>query len=162
KVSPLLVEGEADLPRLLARYVEGAGAHADHVLRDFRAKIDKIAASLHVVAAGHSIFDQYGRVLEEHLLSFCPQYLRAYCSVRGHEAIEIHELLPAGPNEHYDPSLPPPMNMVSHHKWRPEVRVYACENAQLFLSPTGYQLWNEKEDCFWPTAGSRTYSKLVT
>jgi hypothetical protein len=30
------------------------------------------------------------------------------------------------------------------------------------VSPTGYQVWNAEENCFWPSASSRTLSKLVT
>jgi hypothetical protein len=158
---PHPVGHESSLAKLIENYVRGGGSQADHVIRGFRAKIDELAATQAVIVEGQSIFDRYGQILPQHLKRFCPEYVDAYCAA-GVQDFETHELFPAGPNEHYDASLPPPMDMVSHHQRRPALRAYSSQNWQLFLAPTGYQLWNPDRNYFCPSASPRMYSKLVT
>jgi hypothetical protein len=159
---PILLGQEKSLVRMLLHYIRGGGSQADHLIKQLRIKIDEAAAAQRVTQPGESLFDQYGRVVPAALREFCPGHADVYFDVGPQDRVQVAELFPGGPNELYDLTLPAPINMVSHRQQRPGLRVYRMAGAELYVSPAGYQLFNAAENCYWPSASSRPFSKLVT
>jgi len=162
KTHPILLGQEKSLARVLAHYIEGGGLQADHLVKELQRKIDEIAAEQHVTEPDESVFDRYCRVSPACLKAFCPAYADVFSDVGPEERIETYELLAAGANEHFDISMPPPLNMVLHRPQRPAFRAYSMTGATLYVSAAGHQLFDAEQNWFWPSASSRPYSKLVT
>lgn len=159
---PILLDQEKSLPRLFMHYIQGGGSQADHLVITLRKKIDDIAAAQHFTPRGESVFDQYGRIVPAYLKQLCPAHAEVFFDIGSYDDIAKHELFAESANEHNDMSLPPPINMVLQQSQRPAFRAYAMRDAALYVSPVGYQMFSAEQNCFWPSASSRTFSKLVT
>jgi Glycosyltransferase 61 len=159
---PILLGQEKSFERLLSHYIRGGGSFADHLAKQFRDKIDEVAVEQQLIEPGESVFDRYARVLPACLKQFCPGHADVFFDVGPQDRIKTHELMPASANENYDLSLPSPINMVLHRSQRPAFNAYSMSRAKLYVSPAGYQLFDTAQNWFWPSASSRTFSKLVT
>lgn len=162
KTNAILVGREKSLERMLLHYVHGGGAQADHVIKLLRAKIDDAALQQHITQSGESVFDRYGRILPPCLKQFCPTHADVFFDVGPQESVQVYELFPASRNEHHTLSPPLPISKVLHRQQRPAFRAYSILGAALYASSAGYQVFDERENCFWPSASSRTFSKVVT
>jgi len=162
KTHPILLGQEKSFGRLIAHYIQGGGSQADHLIKQLRDKIDEVAVEQHVIEQGESVFDRYARVLPACLKQFCPAHADVFFDVGPQDLIQVHELIPATANEHRDLSLPSPINMVLHRTQRPAFCAYSMKRTELYVSPAGYQLFNTGQNWYWPSASSRTFSKLVT
>lgn len=159
---PILQGHEQSIEVLLNHYIHGGGTQAEHIVRQLRTSIDKVAVTQKIILEGESVFDRYGRITLPFLRHFCPLHIDCFYDVGPDDVITNYELLPAGPNEFYSVDLPPPLNRVLQRQRRPAFVAYSTTAKTLHVSSDGHQLFDDRENWFWPSASSRILSKIVT
>ena len=68
-----------------------------------------------------------------------------------------YELLPPSPNPYASLALPKPIDQFMSMAQRPALVTYKHERADLFVTPLGYQLFDQGQRIYWPEASTRAY-----
>jgi len=150
----------SSLPTLFTHYVEGVGCYDDWTWFQIRRKIDSVAVLEGLIAEGGSVFDPALRIRKEHLEAVCPAYSGAYYDIGPASLVTSLLVLEEGPNEYQDLSLPSPPNNLLGKVRRPALRLHAIDDADLYLHPLCYQVFKERESWFYPSASSRSCSRI--
>jgi len=161
RAQALYFTGSATLPDLFSGYVAGVGRFDDRTWGQIGRKIDAMAVRAGLIPKEGSVFDPARRIRKEHLEAVCPIHADAYFDVGPANLVTDLLVFGESANEHQDLTLPTPMGILLHRARRPAVRLYSIDDADLYLHPLCYQVLKARENWFFPSASSRSCSRVA-
>jgi len=142
----------------LRRYIEFSGPDWDNgvaIKNRIAAELSSDTKTLH----RHDIFGDDGEVRIAVVRAIVPDFDANYLQAAPISTWDRIELLAEIENARAPFALPHPLNINMGKTKSPPLAVYCRTGADFFLSPIGYQLFDEELGIYWAASSTRAYSR---
>ena len=107
------------------------------------------------------IIDLNSELQRNFLEKYAPEFSGSYYRPGDMQDFCVDEVFPEEKNEFIGIELPGIYNQRFKLDRRPAFRIYSGKRNSLYISPYGYQYFNDLSDKSWRMASSRTFSRSV-
>ena len=111
-----------------------------------------------IKASRNDVFGSDFEIRADVLRNWLPDAKAAYPRPAAAQDLARFDLLPPSPNPYAARALPRPIDKHMGRAQRPALALYKVEQADLFVTPLGYQLFDARQRTYWPIASTRAYS----